>query len=69
MKYCGAVTDPQFYKAQREHCHEYVDGRLFFWGETGFEIVSNYPRIYSDEVPMADNNKKYYFRIRGYWNI
>ena len=54
MKYCGVVTDYNWYDAMRKK-----DQDAIFYHEVRNEefCVEDRPRIYSDEVPMAGDHK------------
>ena len=56
MKYCGVVTDRSWHE-----CNKLEIVRMYYLtGESYKEITGSYakggPRIYSDEVPMADES-------------
>lgn len=51
MKYCGCVTDRSWYKAVLDNNQEFICA-----SEGGY-ISPDRPRIYSDEVELADIDK------------
>ena len=67
MKYCGVVTDVSYLDAYSEVEDKDKENYKYF----AHDRIPNRPRIYTDEVPMADEMDIGYFKTRiilGGWN-
>ena len=56
MKDCGVVTDKSWYDATHEELKKENPKVKFIRTETMF-LLGGYPRIYSDEVEMAEKGR------------